>query len=197
MREKANPVEAALFHSYWDDGVLDILGGVGLLGVGVAWSFGQPAVGAVVPAALVPLWIPLRRKIVEPRAGFVEFSRSRKRRVARGLNGTLILGVVALAGALAAYFSAPTGQGSAMDSLVAGLPAALLALLAMLTGLLTGAQRFALYGIALAFAAVATILMDGGPAVPMLAVGALVLCAGVALLVRFLADSADYTAEAR
>jgi hypothetical protein len=195
---KANPIEAALFHSYWDDGLLDILAGVGLLGVGVGWAVDLPVLGAVVPALLVPLWLPLRRRIVEPRVGFVEFSQARQHRVARGLYGALGLGVVVLVAALGSYFwIADFRQGSVATTLVPGLPAALLALLAVLTGLLTGAQRFGLYGVALVFAAAATILMNGGPAAPMLAGGGLVLCSGIALLVRFLADSADYTAEAQ
>ena len=71
---KANQLEIALFRSYWDDGLLDLLCGFGLLLIGLGWALDQVALAAALPALLVPLWGPLRRSLVEPRAGFVEFS---------------------------------------------------------------------------------------------------------------------------
>ena len=78
-------LEDNLFRSYWDDGILDLVCGIALIFVCVTWFFGAAYLigGSLVP--LVYLWFALRRWIVEPRAGFVEFSRRRKSGNLRGL----------------------------------------------------------------------------------------------------------------
>lgn len=196
MKPTANPVEATLFHSYWDDGLLDLLGGLGLLGLGIAWAFDLPLVGVALPAILIPLWEPLRRRIVEPRAGYVEFSRGRQASTNRGLLLTLASGAGVLALVLAVYALArDSATGLLGARAVQGLPATLVAVLAVLTGLLIGARRFALYGVVLVLAATGTILLEGGPAAPMMIGGVVVLVSGAALMSRFLSASADYSAE--
>lgn len=189
-------LEAEIFRSYWDDGLLDILCGLGLLAVGIGWHHHLVVVAATVPVLLSALWLPLRLKWVAPRAGFVKFSRSRERRTTRGLWLTFTLGVVTLIALVAAFiwFQGRTLPG--LEKTIAGLPAALLAPGAFLVGLLTGARRFYAYGLALAAAGGLTVALAAGPALPFLAVGALVSGVGVLLFAHFITSSSQYQREA-
>lgn len=194
MARAQNLLEADLFRSYWDDGLLDLLCGLALLVLGVGWSATGLGPLAVLQAPLwLALWAPLRKRIVEPHAGFVRFSLARRQRSARDLRWTLALGVGALAlGAVAAFLLRSREEGPVLQLLAPGLPAALVALGAGIAGLLTGARRFQAYGLALLAGAVATIAVAGGPAPPLAAGGLVVTASGAVLLARFVRDSREH-----
>jgi hypothetical protein len=189
MTNPTHPLEASLFRSYWGDGLLDILSGLGLVIVGLGFAFELPLFTALAPALLAPLWGPLRKKVVEPRSGYVEFSRRRQRHTNHGLLLTLALGVAALLLATGLFFGARNLKVLPLVQWVAALPAALLSVLALLTTLLTGTRRFAYYGLALLLTAAAAALLGWGPGAPILAGGLLVLASGITLLLRFLSAS--------
>ncbi len=185
--------EPDLFRSYWDDGLLDLLSGLAVLGIGVGWAAGLGPLAALQPPLWVLLWTPLRRRIVEPRAGYVRFARSRRRRSARELGLTLVLGLTVLSLAvLAAAIVRSGGVTPLLGSLDAGIPALLVALPAGLAGLLTGARRFYAYALVLVAAAGAAALFPLGPALPLAAAGLVVAGTGAALLTRFLRASRAY-----
>lgn len=185
--------ETHLFRSYWDDGLVDLLAGLALLVTGLGWETELGALAVIQAPLWIALWGPLRRRLVEPRAGSVTFSRSRRERNARGLGWTLALGVGFLALAvLTLVVVRGQGAGAALPLLVPGLPALLVAVAAGLAGLLTGARRFQGYGLALLAAAAVTVLLRGGPALPLAAVGLVMVASGGILLVRFLQASRDY-----
>ena len=193
MANTENTVESALFHSYWDDGLLDLLCGVGLVGVGIGFETDYFIFSALMPALLTALWRPLRAWLVEPRGGYVRFSQSRQGRTTRELRLTAALGVAAFILAVAFYFILRSrGATPLAVQLVPGLPAALVAVGISLGGWLTGAQRFQWYAVALVFAAITTILLNGNPGPALATVGLLVLVTGSILLGRFLKDSRDF-----
>ena len=185
--------EPQLFRAYWDDGLLDLSAGAALLLIGIGW---QTELGplAVLQAPLwVVLWGPLRRRIVEPRAGFVQFSLERRRRTKRGLRWTLAAGVGMLA--LLLFTAVRFGRGDAglaPSALAPGLPGLLVAIPAGIAGVLTGARRFHAYGLALVATAALTVILDRGPELPFLVTGPLLLATGVVLMTRFLRDSRAY-----
>lgn len=195
MTRAANALEARLFGSYWDDGLLDLLSGLALAIIGLGFAFELPLFTVFIPPLLVPLWGPLRKKVVEPRAGYVEFSRQRQRRTKRGLSLTVALGVAVLLLAIASFLWLRGEGGGLPVRWVVALPAALLGLLALLTSLLTGTQRFALYGLALVLFATAAALLGWGPGAPILAGSFLLLASGTALLRRFLSASSRQLGE--
>lgn len=189
--------EPDLFRSFWNDGLLDLLSGAALLVTGAGWALGLGALAAVQAPLWVVLWAPLRRRVVEPRAGFVRFSAARRQRTTGGLRWTLATGVAALlltAGAvtLVALRGAPT----AAPRLAAALPAVLVAVPAVPAAVLTGARRFHVYAIALLVAAALTVVLDTGPALPLVAVGLGAVAAGTVLLRRFLRASRAYRQRA-
>jgi len=198
MSDMPDAMETALYRSFWDDGLLDLLVGVALLAIGTAWSCDLVALGAVAPAMLVPLWAPLRAKLIEPRAGYVEFSLRRRERTARGLRSVLLLGTAVLALGIGGYVIARNGLSHPdAGRLVAGLPGALLALGGAIVAGLTGARRFLLHGLVLLCASIGAVSLAAGPAWPMLIGGATVALTGGILLARFLAGSARFEEDDR
>lgn len=185
--------ETDLFRSYWDDGLLDILCGLAVLVTGLGWTGGLGPLAVVQAPLWIVLWPPLRHRIVEPRAGFVRFSLSRRQRTSRRLWQTAGLGLVALALTAAAIVVVPTrGPEPMLRSLSAGLPAVLVAVPASLAALLTGARRFLAYALVLVAGAVVTVVVEAGPAPPLTAAGLVAVGAGAGLLARFLRASREY-----
>ncbi len=180
--------ETRLFSSYWDDGTLDLLIGAAIVLLGVGYVFDLPLVEVVIlPLALV-MWPILRRRLVEPRAGYVEFARARQARVTWELRGTVALGVGLLVLALAAVLGTRSGALDLSRS-VDALPAILVALGAGVTGGLIRAWRFAAYALVLAGAGVGAVLADTGPGLPLVVGGIVMWGWGAVLLVRFLTAS--------
>lgn len=85
MPDAQTRLEDLLFPSYSDDGILDLLCGIALIFFGFTLFFGVAYLIGVSLIPLVYLYFALHRSIVEPPAGFVEFSRRRKRRNVGGL----------------------------------------------------------------------------------------------------------------
>ena len=185
--------ERDLFRSFWDDGLLDLLCGAALLLTGLGW---QSEVGplAVLQAPLwIVLWVPLRRRLVEPRAGYVRFSLARRKRTTHGLRWTLALGLGLFAlVAVAALVVHGRGAIPSLHQWVDALPAVLVAVAAALAALLTGAPRFYAYGLALLADGIIAALFDLGPAFPLVGVALVVLTAGALLLARFVHDSRNH-----
>jgi predicted small integral membrane protein len=145
MLNNTHAIERRVFRTFWADGLLDLFGAVGVFGIGMAWTFDLVVVGALVPAVLVPLWQPLRQRLIEPRLGLVEFSEQRERRNNARLLTTALFGVGTLILVVALYFGRTRLGMDAPVSLIAGLPAILLAVLGIVTAFLTASPRFLAY----------------------------------------------------
>jgi hypothetical protein len=185
MMTSTDTLESGLFRSYWDDGLLDVLAGLGVIGVAVFWAFDLVAVGAVVPAVLATLWVPLRRSLVEPRMGLVEFSEARMGRMRGRTLGLVALGVAMLlaVGVLLASGSRP---GPLRSILAPAIPALLLGFMAAVAGWVLGLPRFLGYTAALGLAGLAVAAADARPEMAMFAGGAACLLGGAWRLRRFL-----------
>jgi len=205
MLDAPNRLEAELFKTWWDDGLLDLFFGLGLLTIGIGWWFDQAVLAAVAPA-LLWIWVmPLRKAVVEPRAGYVEFSRARQQHAHRNLRITLLLGLGTFLLGVGLFFYVQSqgpsggmdaGQFKVLQKIIPALPAALLAIGAFIGAQFTGAQRFVVYGMVLLVAAGLTLVYDLGPAVPMLVGGTVITLSGMVLLIRFLRASARFAGEA-
>lgn len=182
---EASP-ETRLFRAYWDDGTLDLVGGAAVVLTGLTFVFEQLVfIGAVVALGLVTWW-GIRRRVVEPRAGYVAFAQTRRERSERELVGTIATGLGVLA---MVAFGAVRLRGGVPGEVVAGLPAALLAVGAGLTGGLTRAWRFGGYALVLVAAAVATVVLGLDPGWPLVVTGLGLWAAGAVLFGRFLVGS--------
>jgi len=178
--------ESDLFRAWWDDGLLDLFFGLGLLVIGIGWETPLGPLAVLHVPLWIALWGPLRRRLVEPRAGFVRFSQARRDRNARGLRIAWMLGLVVFALALSAALGLRGLETrAALARAVVGLPAMLLAIGACIAGALTGTRRFFVYGFALAAGASVAVLLRTGPALPIVVAGAGVTAWAIVQVTRF------------
>ncbi len=190
MPDAQTRLEDILFRSYWDDGILDLLCGIALIFFGFIFFFGVAYLigGSLVP--LVYLYFVLRRWIVEPRAGFVEFSRRRKRRNLGRLAIAYFILTALFVGAV--YWLThlwKVDEGQTTDLFISGVPGILSAALAVAIALLTGARRFHIYAAILIVSGTITGFALWSPAIPFLCSGAVLLTGSGLLLRRFVRDA--------
>lgn len=185
-------LEKATYRSRWRDGLMDLLGGVGVILVGVSWRLDMAwATGMAVPILLV-IWLGLRRSIVEPRIGRVTFTRARQEKEKKGNLGILLLGLglLLLAVVAQAFFSRSAGGMTAWArDWAAAIPVTLLAIMAIMVSTLTGLTRF--WGYAALLFAIGTITTPLGVEPPgqMLLSGAVITLVGLIIFLRFLSSS--------
>jgi len=179
--------ETRLFRAHWQDGTLDLVAGGSVLLIGIGYLFEQMLAEIVVVPLALAAWVILRRRVVEPRAGHVQFARLRRRRSARELLATVVVGIglgaLCVALVLRARAAAPT-----ISDAVDAVPALLVAVAALVAAGLTRTWRFALYALVIAAAAAGAVLLEAGPAMPLLLGGAIVAGTGGLLLARFMAE---------
>ncbi|MEZ5967627.1 MAG: hypothetical protein R3C00_01005 [Hyphomonas sp.] len=182
-------LESHLFRRSFDDGWLDVLVGAGIVLIAASWIADAYAIGAVVPAVLYPFWKSGRQKLVEPRLGAVQFAKARVAETRRNLAGWLAFGAGVLAiELLVLVFGRRAGMTGlpALTNAAVAIPAILIGI-GLLAGLLVGARRFVAYSV-LAFAIGIAAAARGfdRPAWLILAIGAVILSAGIVMLARFL-----------
>ena len=180
-------IEERLFRSFWDDGLIDLFAGAGVLIVGLSWQLDLAVLGAVAPALLVPLWAATRRRLIEPRSGYAEFAAPRRARLQRGRWGALLIGLLAFVLGVVLYlFVTRRELEVGLESMVPALPALLLALGAAVSARAFSLPRFAVYSIVLAIAGAVTVVAGLHPAPSMIAGGLVAALTGASLLARFL-----------
>lgn len=183
-----NKIERGMVQTYWNDGLLDVLAGLGVLLIGIVWQLDLVPLGAAAPAILIPLWIATRKRITGPLIGRVEFSDSHERRQRRFLHSTLGMGCLLFLLGVGIYYiirvGAPGGDGA--RNWIAALPAALLGLLSLFTWVFTRLERFLLYTAVLLTSGVGVVLYAERPGVAMLYSGTFILVVGSVRLVSFI-----------
>ena len=105
-------IEKKAYMAYHQDGLLDIVVGVYVLGFGlgifmdVIWdfSFGMGIIPAILIAVILPIWIAAKRKITMPRIGFVKFGAGGTTKLTAILIGLMVAG-------LGAFFDFTPGSG--------------------------------------------------------------------------------------
>ncbi|MGD2129403.1 MAG: hypothetical protein PVJ33_01935 [Lysobacterales bacterium] len=192
MQTRFPATDTELFRTYWDDGLLDLLAGVALLVAGAGWATRLGALAVVQAPLWIVMWAPLRRSLVEPRAGYVRFTLARRARNTRKLIFTAALGALLLAFVTIAAQWVRGMDGAGIGELHAALPAAIVATMAVLTAFLTGARRFLGYAALLFLLGTLAVKLDRGPALSLAVAGLVVALSGAVLLARFIRESRDY-----
>ena len=191
MTNRGGTLETRLFRRYWDDGLLDLLAGIGVVIVGVSWAVDLVAVGAVAPALLAVFWGPLRRALVEPRTGHVEFSDARVGRSRQLIVGSAVVGLVMLALFVGLYVLVRSRSVALLSLVSPGIPAFLLALLMAMAGWGLGLPRFLGYAGILSVGGFGVALVDAEPEFALLAGGLVILLSGAWRFARFLRLPSD------
>lgn len=186
MLDNMNLLERKVFQHYWNDGLLDVFAAIGIFLIGVSWLRDFPVGAAIVPALLVPFWNPVRRRVIEPRLGLVEFTEARDHQNRRMLQWVMYIGIAVLILGIELYFFRDALPIQPTVALIAGLPAFLLALLAIFTAALVGSTRFIAYALILVIAGVSGALLDWTPGLILAVAGGIMLVIAGSLLIRFL-----------
>ncbi len=180
-------LEARLYRGRFDDGLLDVFVGVGVLAIGLSWLADLVAIGGFFPAMLPVMWGPVRRRVVEPHAGYVKFSPPREATERRRTLGLVAAGVGALAVFVALGAVVSGGElGTVARWLLPGLPAFLLGVAGALAAVVIDVRRLALYGAVLVLCGLGVAAVDGHPGLAMTVGGLVVLAVGAARLATFL-----------
>lgn len=186
MKNTTTNLEGKAFRSYWNDGLLDIMLGLVLLATGLSWWQDVAVMGAIFPAVCVGMWHPLRKRLVEPRMGYVEFDGDRELKIRSFRFGLIAFFAGMMALGLVVYVLWRGDLASDSSYWIAALPLVLIAVPAMFFALFTNCMRFAAYAFLLFVAGVTVVLQDRDPHVGMIASGVIVLVTGLIILSRFL-----------
>jgi len=188
MMNAASNLHDRVLTSSWNDGLIDTLAGLGVLLMGVSWQFDLVPMGSIAPALMIPLWHPLRRKLVEPRTGYMEFGVPTQLRLSRSMWMMALLGAGAFGIGVAGYFYASDNLAVADVSWIAALPAILIGIGAFVAGFAFGIPRFPLYALVFVLCGVATAVLGLEPGLAMIAGGTVAAATGLWLLGRFLRE---------
>jgi hypothetical protein len=184
-------LERNLYRSLWQDGLLDLFVGVGLILIGITWLADLVPLGAIAPVILLPFWPLARRAVVAPRTGSFTVGPERRVWERRGLLTMALLGVgtLGLGVALYLYLATRGGAGDALATVVPGLPNTLVALGLIGVGVTLGALRFVGYGAALIAIGALAALGLFGPGWAFVIGGAALLLGGGLVLARFVHEN--------
>jgi hypothetical protein len=187
MNDSLKDLESRAFHAYWGDGLLDTMIGTAIALIGLSWWQDIFVLGTAFPPVAATLWYPLRKKLIEPRCGYVEFSGGRELKSRSFMHGmTAFMGGAALLGVFI-YFWWDSGAVLELRRLIPAMPAMLIGLMMIPVAAFTGCRRFYGYTGVMALAGVATVLLGSRPGPLLLAGGMVVALAGATMLGRFLA----------
>lgn len=186
-------IERKAYMSYHQDGLVDVFGGLYILGFGlgifmqIIWDF---SFGVIIPAILIttvlPIWIAAKRKITMPRIGYVNFG-------TRGANKLTIVFIGTMVAGLFAFFAftfatSQNGLRVWLDlifqngMLVVGFGS--LAICALF-GYTMGLKRLYAYGLLAAFSLIIGHFLEIFFAHIIIALGTTVIVVGFILLINF------------
>ena len=182
-------LESQAYRASYSDGLVDIFIGAGMAVIGGLWAWAPSVAGIAGAIAAVIAWamVPIRRRVVEPRVGYVTWTLPRvtwERRQSKMLFWMLTASMLIGVGFVQASV---LGDVSASDrSLAAGLPAGLLAIGTFVVAATSGIRRLWGYGALLLAGAAVTVAIEAGPGGSLLTGGLAIVAVGIVLLVRFL-----------
>ena len=186
-------IERRAYMSYHQDGLLDIFVGLYILGFGlgiameVLWESGFAVImPGIILVTVFPIWFAAKRKITMPRIGFVNFGNRGAKKLTAIFIGTMVAGLFALFA-----FTFATMQGGARQWLDLLFQNGMLLVgfgslaVCILFGYSMGLKRLYWYGLLAAASLVVGHFMGIFFAYILLALGAVVMVTGVALMLDF------------
>lgn len=174
--------------SYHQDGLIDLLIGLGILGFGLMMLTGNFVFNML---AWMPIlfYVPMKNRITVPRFGYVQFSTERERKAKLLL--ALLVGLLLFSFFIGLYvFAVYDAMPPLVEVLMGGdgmlLIGGLFALMMLSAALITRLDRLFVY------AALTMLIVPGGavlgiaPEIRVIFLGAVILLVGIILLIRFL-----------
>lgn len=184
-------MENTMIAVFWDDGVLDMMAALSLMGIGLFWMAGLLPIGAFLPGVCVVLWEPLQVQVIRPRKGTVVFKPSREKTWKLSLIAlvTTGLGILVLVGSLAVV------QAGEKVQWAAALPLGIVSVLLVTGGFLTKLSRLFVYALVVLLSGIAAAGFDFDPWISFIVSGGLILGPACYVLVRFLRQSSRLAGE--
>lgn len=195
MTEEPNlkEIERRAYMSYHQDGLLDIFVGLYILGFGlgitmeVLWEIGFAVIiPGIILVTVLPIWFAAKRKITLPRIGFVNFGVRGTNKLVAIFIGTTVAGLLALFAFTLAMMQDGTRQWLDLifqnGMLIVGFGSLGVCIL---FGYSMGLKRLYAYGLLAAISLIVGHFMGIFFAYILLALGAVVIGTGVALLISF------------
>ena len=183
-------LERGVYRDSYSDGIIDVLVGLSLVWIGVAWIWlpGIAGLAGVLPAIFVTVMLEARKRFLAPRVGYVKWGRSRRSWEQRNLAALVVVGVAVLLLGIGVYLlvSRSSTDSSGLSSIMPGLMAWLLALVAIGLAFVMGTWRMLAYAGILATAGFSTAWADASPGWPLLAAGIPITITGAVMLAVFI-----------
>lgn len=160
-------LEREAYHAAFSDGIIDVFIGASAVWIGAIWiwvsDFGGLA--GILPAVVAPMLLPLRKRIVESRGGYVRWSASRRKWERRDYVATLAAGTVLFLLGVGVYFLvvSPSSGADVVGDIAPGLLAFILALMTLGLAFMMESWRLFAYAAVLVAGGVTTIAADANP----------------------------------
>ena len=181
-------VERKSYRSMFDDGLLDLFIGISLLFLGLMWLTEYGAFGGMLPVLLIPIWPVARKRFIEPRSGYAQLAEPRRRKLRKGIAGSIAFGTLTFLLAVGAYIGLTSNDSATeaiFDSIGSGLPALLLAVMATVAARMFDLPRLLGYAGVLLTMGVLGVLLDLEPAWSLLGSAVLMTATAIVLMARF------------
>lgn len=175
-----------VYKAYWQDGSVDLFAGIGALCIGIAWITDTVVLGPIAPVIIISLWVPFRRRLIEPRLGHVRFDVARRRRLRRAHLVMFAIGCLALLLGVATFFHFRGERADWLHDVIPALPGVLLGVGAVQAAFMFDMPRFAFYAIGFVLGGVGVAVAGIDPGWSLLAGGVIATIAGAVLLARFM-----------
>lgn len=170
--------------AYWSDGLLDLFSGLSVTIIGISWITHFAAFGGVVPALLIPLWGPVRRRFTEPRLGLVELAQARQNRNRAFMRLMVFAGVVSLLLGVGAFLALSRGLTPSV-LVVKAIPGLVVGLAGIAAAEALQLPRFLIYGgLTVATALVVAVIPELNPGWAFVSGGVAALIGGTRLAIR-------------
>jgi len=178
-------LERRAYRAVVDDGLLDILLGIMLLGFGLVTTTDVDYLPAVILVIAFPLWRRLRSTLIEPRIGHVGLHASRMSKIRRGKRKAMALFFL-LTIALIAFILLKGSLGSQSMDLRSIIVAVVLGIPIAAGGFLLEMKRWVAYALLMLAAGIFEHVNGLANATGLFLSGSAVVASGLFLLARFL-----------
>jgi hypothetical protein len=186
--EQLKKLSRRAYVSYHQDGLIDILIGLGTLGFGLMMLTGNVVFNMMAWMPII-FYVPLKNRITVPRFGYVQFTSERVKK--QRLLIAVMAGLLFFAFAMGLYvFAMWDEMPPLVEIFTAGdgmlLLGGLFALMLLAAGLITRLNRLFIYAILTMLILPGGALLGVEPEIRVIFLGALILLIGIILLFRFL-----------
>jgi len=182
-------IEHHLYLKYLDDGLIEIIYGFVIIIFSLGMITDAAWLGGVFGAVAISIWIPLKKKITEPRIGQLQFSSIRRKKINQQYVMFIFLGLITFLGGIGTFIifsETPNGILKSFENFPLLPLGIIFSLPTFLMGLLNKIIRYYLYGIIIIVIFVMGGLLKIDPTYYVLGSGIIIMISGMWLLQKFI-----------